>query len=512
MTLNHFLLFTPEQTAMPPKPTNSKRPSPKQQRKPQSSLMAVANSAARASLNAYSAQSGYVLSTFLATPSESPLYRMPTSGGPLTTALKLRTLMTATTGKNADTTASTDFNIVLYGQPGRLFECGPVPMAANTVQYIYNGATGGVTFSASEIYTTNRSIKIGGISKGSAMQWPTVRPVAFSGDETYILLNTSEKLRVSVYSGFSASHTFQLRVHRWNGINSSRAYAGIVYVTVAAGTTWYDLAFGDGLTAWDGGYYTFDCDSAQGGATYQFCIDSPALNGYVSVCIPTINQDTASCVRRTACSLLLSNTTAAMDRGGTLTAQRVDSRPINLNSTTVQNLVKNRMSPYQGDSGKGLYTYLAFEEADEAFVTASMQQGSDVPNTLTTMSGDQPSFNLDKPGYVHAVNIVGDSTHVNSFSITVDTVIEFQCDSQLFSRDTPRHSLSELYAARVITNSTPFFFENPLHLRDIGRFLLNSWRVIQRNSGRIADVASAAYPPGRPAFEALSELAQKLPK
>lgn len=503
-------------TKSKPKQAKAKpRPKTAPQRNLSNGILAAASNAARASLVQFSAQSGHALSTFLATPSESPLFRMPTTGGPLTSCLRLRSLLTASSGQYAEVSSSSkDFNIILYGQPGRLFEAGPIPMAANTLQYLQNASNGTYAFTASEIYTTTRAVKIGSITPGSSQQWPTRRPIGYSNDETYMLMNTNESLRVAAVAGTVTSHNFQFRVFKWNGINSTKAYAGIAYGTVTTLNAWVTLTLGDGLTAWDGGYYTLECDAAQNGVTYNFCIDSPAdLYGYVSVCMPSLMQDTASCVRRTACSLLLSNTTAAMDRGGTLTAQRVDSRPIHLNTSTVKQLIKNKMSPYQGDSGKGLYTYLAFEESDENFITACANVGVDATSyPATNANGDSPTFNLDKPGYVHVVNVVGDTNHVNTFSLIVDTVVEFQCDSQLFSRDTPNHSLSELYSARVITNSTPFFFENPLHLRDIGRFLLNSWRMLQRNSGKIADAASVLYPPGRPAFHALSDLASALPK
>jgi hypothetical protein len=191
-------------------------------------------------------------------------------------------------------------------------------------------------------------------------------------------------------------------------------------------------------------------------------------------------------VRRTAASLLITNTSALNFRQGTVIGARLAGAD---ETTTTKARLDVAAQRYVGDGANGCYTYLSFSGSDEQFHTAVDRELGGI------------SFSLASPEYVHVVRVSNPSvaTAPNSYAVSVDCVLEFMTDSQRYSKEVPMLLHDELVEARRIANATPFFYENPLHLADIGKYVLKAWGFLRKNAVPISNAISAVAPQYGPA-------------
>lgn len=187
-------------------------------------------------------------------------------------------------------------------------------------------------------------------------------------------------------------------------------------------------------------------------------------------------QSIRSRARVTASSLLLTNTSAMVQRGGILLGGRMRSadNTIWTPSTWVTTLEKlPRQLRYRGPGEKGLYTYTVPCEL-------TMQFQDYVPSIVAGQPSD-PIFNLGDIEYVNigvymgsqTTNVSGSALSSQEFSFQYDEHLEGISNEQIYSLGVPAVSL-EAYqkALNAAVKVTPFT-ENPMHMAEFGKIARN---------------------------------------
>lgn len=211
----------------------------------------------------------------------------------------------------------------------------------------------------------------------------------------------------------------------------------------------------------------------------------------------------ADATRRTACTLLVTNTTSKYSVAGDVVAARLqlgvpwaDDEVTSLaNIMDKLNVASDR---YVGKAANGCYTYLDFTESDETF--------REVCNRF-----QNPVFTPDEGAFTHVISFFNPSlaTTPSSHLVTCDMAIEFKTASQRYITAVPDCEPDALQAARGLNNSTSYFFENPLHWRDIENYARRAWGLFRDNASLIAKGVSAVFPEAAPAAMAVGHLLQR---
>lgn len=206
---------------------------------------------------------------------------------------------------------------------------------------------------------------------------------------------------------------------------------------------------------------------------------------------PSIAQE----MRRTACTLLVTNTSAPLIRQGDVIAARVDC-------TSAPGIIdlarfKKAARKHTGDASKGCYTYMEFPKECEEFLSHVTELGCPLAHFQNTM------YNLITIKNSNA------SSAPNSYLMTCDIAIEFKTESQLYRTEVPYLPFEELIHARRISNSTNYFYDNPLHWSQITRLIGQAWNGMRRNATKLGTVASIMYPEAAPAIMPLARYLQK---
>lgn len=206
---------------------------------------------------------------------------------------------------------------------------------------------------------------------------------------------------------------------------------------------------------------------------------------------PNIAQE----MRRTACTLLITNTSAPIIRQGNVLAARLDctSAPGLVDLARFQKAARK----HAGDACKGCYTYMEFPKECEEFTKHVTELGCPLAYFQNTM------YNL--------ITIKNSNAQAapNSYMMTCDIAIEFKTESQLWKTDVPYLPFDELVQARRISNSTNYFYDNPLHWSQISKLIEQAWNGVRRNATKLGTVASIMYPEAAPAIMPLARYLQK---
>lgn len=206
---------------------------------------------------------------------------------------------------------------------------------------------------------------------------------------------------------------------------------------------------------------------------------------------PSIAQE----MRRTACTLLVTNTSAPIIRQGNVLAARLDctAAPGLIDLAKFQKAARK----HAGDACKGCYTYMEFPKECEEFVSHVTELGCPLAYFQNTM------YNL-----ITITNSNAQSAP-NSYMMTCDIAIEFKTESQLWKTDVPYLPFDELVHARRISNSTNYFYDNPLHWSQISRLIEQAWNGVRKNATKLGTVASIMYPEAAPAIMPLARFLQR---
>lgn len=414
-----------------------------------------------------------------------PAMRFPTVDAPLTAVASLRRTLALSTPNPGDTSTiwnGGDTILALYGQPGCLAIVGPVLLPASGT----GSANAGFQFSVSmasvsgSLTVPDWTLVNSSGSAGSGIAQPTTpwpiakvtggstnylaatqalqKPIGISMGRPFIMLSGYEQIYVKNSGGIGTNvAAYNFAVHRYTGPKQATvsetititASSGLIPVgTVladAAGNsrpTFYCIEF-VGLTPTTA---TSPVSSTQ---TIRLGIQNPTAGySWTQLYAPDLDVDASigEACRRTSCSLTLLNTSAMINRQGTIVAAR---QAFNAFADYSPSTLSTAAQRYQGESAKGLYTYMEFSNYSEQFATAVNEYGG-------------VQYDLDSEDMVHLIQVScpSYSTQPNAYALTIDTAIEFKTQSQRYSLGVSRCSHGELIAARRVANMTPWFFES----------------------------------------------------
>lgn len=458
---------------------------------------------------------GALLARQMALPeSVSAPIRLPTADMPRTAIVKSTETFTVETPSvefsNIDSSDHGQLMSLALGRPGCSMMYGPtVPQTKDTAHgttyrsFSFMHKTGGTIdggFEAFQYLSKSSSIMVDfrpvkDVCEGEPL------PLAYSRGKTYFWMDAGCSLKLTC-GGSKVDFSIQYTWLRYMGSGEEDALAG--NFTLAAGDTVLNTGATSNPTLGSGWYriqFEFTNPSSTDditGSGVRLLIPSvvfgtgdsiPGLKiGVFRFSCPDVTKDAtigAMC-RRTACSVLMTNTSAEILKQGTIVAGRAlfdDYGPQKAGTTFNSFDVGRLANKYTGQSAKGVYTYMDFDRGCESFEQAC--------NEFL-----HPTIQLDNILYMHAMLITGprNSTDMNQFLVTVNTHYEFLTDSMKYSTNVPLGQFQALIEARRINNATAYFYENPLHPGDIWRFIKSSFNALRRTAVPIGMAASALFP------------------
>jgi len=463
-----------------------------------------------------------LLAMSMGLPVETGAIRFPTVDAPRTAVMNALDQITITSNETAEANWGVgDILVAYFGQPGRLASIYANMKSPSYYPLLFDSNAG----TTSNWYITNDSVTAAidvntpwplvatGPGTGVLVHGKTMA-LGVSEGQSYIFCNIGDKIKVlhstNVSSNLVGSAIFEL--HRWVGKDSS-VEMGATHVTFVGGlipdntilftipnTGYYKVDFGG--IAWTSGTSTGPI-----GVTMQ--LDCLATDGWMQVSMGDLdvnnNGDAAigSEVRVNAASMLLTNTTSIMNRQGTVLAGRIRSMAFtDVTPTTLARIAEK----YTGDAALGVYTFKEFSDYSEQFRNVVL---SDVSRGIV--------FDLDMDDYFHFVQITcpAPETSANTYTLSFSTSLEFKTDVARYQKDVSRMNYVNLIAARKLINSRPeWFYENPVHAKQIYQFIKNLAGSAVRGAAYaapyVAKAASAYNPAGAPAYEMLAHMLRGL--
>lgn len=203
-------------------------------------------------------------------------------------------------------------------------------------------------------------------------------------------------------------------------------------------------------------------------------------------------------VRITGNSMLLTNTASMYNAAGTIVAARTKT-PL-FTDVTASTLAR-AAEKYTNHSRLGVYTFKEFSESAESF-----------RNVVSERIGFM-SFDLDYDDYVHTVQAGCNdpATQPNTFELVVEYNAEFVTEAQRYVKGVSQLPFEALVEARRHINSKPeWFYENPLHMRDIYNWVLDkgaqAGKAMIRGAPRALQYAGMVDPGRAGAYSALAQL------
>lgn len=398
-----------------------------------------------------------------------------------------------------------------YGQPGRSLVYGPVhsnlAVDAGTVAFSYSDDEKS-TLVASAFALTKAGPVYGGGSTISGRWNPKMtlnanvpgedfRSIGHSAGRSYVYVNGTEKMSFFMYNGSTnaaIASPLVVDIYRWVG-----PYETPEKATALAYTASNPLMANFSYTPSESGYYTFDWSIG--------VIDNASINSNISMVVALVtsvanpsfmvhrsprvtrNQDIGEYVRRTGFSILITNTSAAISKQGNVIAARIvaegPAKGVTIGKES-EATISTLANKYTGAAEKGVYSYMDFDQYAERFAQGFNEYGC-------------PVFDLDYNGFVHAILVSNPNPTVqNSFLVTVYGVYEFFTDNPIYTAMPSHFDHNALCDARRVNNSTSYFYENPLHLSDIWKFIKESFGVMRRAAVPLGMAASAMFPESTP--------------
>ena len=450
---------------------------------------------------------GQNLTQLMATPKEAQVVRMPTPDMPLVALLKSDSVLNVThstsgpTGFDAGTV-----NYYLFGQVARGLIYGPV--VENTLYnyslYTNNGYDNGLVF---PLKTHNLAAVIGQdfysqhtpdkcTATTEALSVGLNRPLGTKHGKNWLWMWPGERLEIHFVNSTDGGNTWvtgptvpgvgTLYVKQTDGGSEPITWSGTKSVSTGVAVVEY----------WqcnEPGYYTFDASwCANNAATVYYgyrmrVYTQSSVSAYPMLTLPQVygNPECIQKCRRTACSLLITNTSAEVYQQGNVIAARVKADYVTrIGKADLQAMADK----YTGKARNGCYTYMDFSQGCEAFADCSDNNDTRETRSIT--------YDLSWSELVHVISISSPNpaTQANNYIVTMDAVIEFMTDKNAFTRAVSTGSFDQLVEARRVNNMSPYFFENPLHMADITRRINQFWNMLRQYSTPIGMGLSAAFP------------------
>lgn len=452
---------------------------------------------------------------------QSHVIRMPTVDMPAVAAIAVQdsfntvTAELSTSAGKLPVSTSGTLMFISYGQPGRALVYGPIAttLAADTItnkfeyrdrdNYTIVANTQALLYGGGSPPTYPKGTTISGfwnpvnVVSSNISDEPT-RPLGFAKERTYIYVNGTEKLSWEGWYGPGSTAwpvSLVIRVYRWHSPSDPPTLASTLgYANGDTAVTSFSW------TPTESGYYTWDysvgvLDSASfsGDLGLTFTIKTAIANPRVMVHrfnAALQKKDVGDYMRRTGFAVLISNTSAEINKQGTVVAARMLAEGPSssvLAGSQQESSVAALANKYTGMASKGLYTYMDFDMYAERFNQAFNESSC-------------PVFDLDYNGFAHIALISNPSaaTQANSFLVTFYGIYEFFSDDPLYPSVPAHFDHNALCEARRVNNSTAYFYENPLHMSDIWKFIRNSFNVMRRAAIPIGMATSAMFPEAAP--------------
>lgn len=206
----------------------------------------------------------------------------------------------------------------------------------------------------------------------------------------------------------------------------------------------------------------------------------------------------------TGSSLLFTNTTSGLARGGSATACSFIYPP----TSAINSAFLSSQNPVSIDLKNGAYNYLRLSQYHMKYKTHI----TIAPDARTTIAGRQ--YDLDGDGVTFKANLIVLTAPFNnavansqSFMIKHSLVIQSVTANQLFPvYMTPAYNTHLEEAMKLLEMDDRLLFENPLHLKDIGNWLKGAFNKIIQVRRPIGEVVKHLLPVSAPIVDAANTL------
>jgi hypothetical protein len=218
-----------------------------------------------------------------------------------------------------------------------------------------------------------------------------------------------------------------------------------------------------------------------------------------NVMAPEVYEDPEICDKHrvVASSLLLSNTTAVLNKEGVITGVTVtpDTWPFNLTSDSIGRFVGATSHPFE----KGMYLFQKPERDQLEFIKGALDEWTDNPVT-GVIAPKVPFFDMDSLLSYDVVIIDDpDTTSPSVWRVRRDLHWEFRTTSQRYLREMPLLDEEVFSNVMRVLAVLPNHVDNPIHWAKIGRAINRAVNWTWNNRGKVLNVGhilSDAFLPG----------------
>lgn len=359
--------------------------------------------------------------------------------------------------------------------------------------------TAGVTFGnavAGTTYPINLDPRPVGLGESGALTGSL--PVGTDGDDVYVFLNIYDKLELYIYSVTAQTVEGNLDIEfiRWGETETIVAGGSPI---VSAATAGGALVCSTALLPYDrelpAGWYRIrvlglraNNTGSLGELTYEYRYKNVGGAGWDMFVSPDLVQQKGgdphigqSC-RTVGSSLLVTNTTAMVNRQGTVLAARILG-DVDVSYWTASYL-QAQAQKYPGDAALGVYTFKEIVEYNDAFRSVSdpAQGVLQVP--------------LDRMGdYTHLIQVSCPTaaTQANSYTVSVGYAIEFKTTIPRYQREFSVLNLNDAIVARKVIAGVPeWFYENPNHMRALYNLAKTAFNQAMVGLNKVAPYVTTA--------------------
>lgn len=438
-----------------------------------------------------------VLALCIAEPGKQNSMRFPTTAPDrvsIMTAMDQYTFSSPTVGNTASGFNNTDLLVAYYGQPGRTAMVWQSGLSSCTyaLQFefgnIWRGFYGRQPQNNEPV--NNVWPLISAVATSAGGPHGASISIGRSADFPYIFLNNTDTINVTGGTVGTLTGACNFEILQWQGRNQPPIVASSATAAMTAGslapTTLYTASSATGFF-----YVVFTSITYSSGSATEADVQMSVVTNFTSGwCLihhsdvdpadagdPNILQD----CRATAASLLFTNATNVLNRGGVSTAARL--RSVDFLDVT-PSILSRAAEVYTGDAGSGIYTF-------KEFGTYAEQFRSEAATGLLNTTSVGVSYNLDYDDYYHFIRL-GSTGQTNQYNACFNTTLEFRNDSNRYSKDVAPLNYSDLITARKLISSNPvWFYENPLHMREIYNFVVRGAKRVVRGLQVAAPYAAA---------------------
>lgn len=436
---------------------------------------------------------GMAFTKQMMTPFDVPVHRLPTVDMPRVAVSKFRY-----TNEFRESVQFHDSTYLakVYGQPGLTYMDGPFALTSSRYDLVFG--SGGQVWDVSGYNFVGTSDEPLGIwwpltgdiyTSGSRRQEDYV-PILSSGDITWAFLQEGEGLYMNAIAVGGGAGTLTFSIYKEIGElapNPVLRKIGSCTANGAPGTT--TLIY----TAPNAGFYAVRLNEFTVTTAPVSTLSltawgvSTTTTAWALHYLTDMQEDTtmARDMRRTACTLLVTNTASALNAQGDVYGARILHTDYGDFPTS---RFERAADKYTGKAVNGAYTYMEFSNADEAFL--SYITGTGHPRCYL------PS------GLINVIKVTNGAftLNPNTFLISQDNVVEFKTSSQRYPLTVSSGNVLDLVESRRISNMTPYFYTNKWHWGEIAKLIAAAYSGMRRYAVPIGTGLAAAFPEYAPAI------------